>query len=139
MKNYESPVIFDNEELAEGVYATGSGGSLISGVCYNHRLYCTYNSLGEHTITITGSHRANHQTDGQVLELSFDQIVTFQGTTDGGQPQGEQRGTKICIRYNNHYIEDDTSVAFGEIKVKTDNGVHCSNVTCRIICDGANS
>ena len=26
MKNYESPVIFDNEELAEGVYATGSGG-----------------------------------------------------------------------------------------------------------------
>jgi hypothetical protein len=27
MKNYESPVIFDNEELAEGVYATGSGGS----------------------------------------------------------------------------------------------------------------
>ena len=26
MKNYVSPVIFDNEELAEGVYATGSGG-----------------------------------------------------------------------------------------------------------------
>ena len=26
MKNYESPVIYDNEELAEGVYATGSGG-----------------------------------------------------------------------------------------------------------------
>ena len=25
MKNYVSPVIFDNEELAEGVYATGSG------------------------------------------------------------------------------------------------------------------
>lgn len=25
MKNYVSPVIFDNEEMAEGVYATGSG------------------------------------------------------------------------------------------------------------------
>ena len=34
MKNYESPVIYDNEELAEGVYATGSGGGE-DGTCWS--------------------------------------------------------------------------------------------------------
>ncbi len=138
MKNYESPVILDNEELAEGVYATGSGGSLISGVCFNHTLTCTYKgNSGHNVITIVGSHRGTHQTDSQLLELTFDQLVTFEKTKDGGVLEGTQTGNKICIRYNKHYTEDDATVSFGEIWVNAGQGVILQSVRCNIICDGA--
>ncbi len=78
MKNYESPVIFDNEELAEGVYATGSGG--LGSDCYTQefefpqkpeegRKYFVIKATCHHN-AIDGHHSNNH-----TLILTFDRVV----------------------------------------------------------------
>lgn len=75
MKNYVSPVIFDNEELAEGVYATGSGAD-----CYTVDTEWTQRPEGDRkyfVLKVTCNHNAvdGHHSTNHTLKLSFNRAV----------------------------------------------------------------
>lgn len=88
MKNYEKPIVMINEELAEGVYATGSGNGSIDG-CWkftyaltpNNDVYdegtgCEIAVHGDHTNP--GGHNANF-TLNIVLNQTILSIPSFSG------------------------------------------------------------
>jgi len=67
MNNYVSPVIFDNEDLAEGVYATGSGlkPNGRDGTCWTVGISNIQKNAGNHSVTEIW---AKHSTE--VLHIS---------------------------------------------------------------------
>ena len=67
MNNYVSPVIFDNEDLAEGVYATGSGlkPNGRDGTCWTVGISNIQKNAGDHSVTEIW---AKHSTE--VLHIS---------------------------------------------------------------------
>ena len=78
MKNYESPVIFDNEELAEGVYATGSGGAgdcwTVTGKNFHQAQSIAPNA---YTFQLNMKHNADHASSQQDIHLYFNAPVTL--------------------------------------------------------------
>ena len=81
MNNYVSPVIFDNDELAEGVYATGSGAS--GNGCWTISLQ--YNK-SDSTTTNPGWNKASYELEakhGNVEHISLSTTINidlFPGT-----------------------------------------------------------
>ena len=75
MNNYVSPVIFDNDELAEGVYATGSG----AGDCWTMTYYQSQRvntNPGDNFVVYRID--ANHHTDGVYhISASTTMFVNF--------------------------------------------------------------
>lgn len=71
MNDYVSPVVFDNEELAEGVYASGSGNADCWVMTFRQRQRVDYNDGDNFVIYEI---EADHLTD--VLHLSMGTIMT---------------------------------------------------------------
>jgi hypothetical protein len=90
MNNYVSPVIFDNDELAEGVYASGSG----AGDCWT----MTYGVAQRETSNPTEKFvvyriNATHHTDGVFhISKSTTMFVTYHGNGITGV---EVEGVKV--------------------------------------------
>ena len=81
MKNYESPVIYDNEELAEGVYATGSGGG-VTPICW---IFTLTHKDDNSTTTNPGWNKSAYALEGkhlQVEHISLGTTVQFSITND---------------------------------------------------------
>ena len=107
MKNYESPVILDNEELAEGVYATGSGGS--SETSFTSK---TGWKRREHTdtwdITIDATYYGTRSTESIELVINFDTTVTYVSCSDGGTLESGDTGTVLRIKCDTHFDQAST-------------------------------
>ncbi|MCR5727723.1 MAG: hypothetical protein K6G24_09685 [Lachnospiraceae bacterium] len=138
MKNYESPVIFDNEELAEGIYATGSGGA--GGNCY---IVKSYEHQGEHQgqndyrFQVSADHVADHVTNGQTLVISFDHVVTYK-SCNGHEATlvGSDTGTTLHVHFG--YLNHPTSsIGIGDFIVTCSepnvSDVYCTG--CYFECD----
>lgn len=76
MNNYKQPMIYDNEELAEGVYATGSGMGNCWQVTYEVKQRNTNPYDPFVNIRIQGKHLAEHTSSALEIKILFDRPVS---------------------------------------------------------------
>ena len=136
MKNYVSPVIFDNEELAEGVYATGSGAGT---GCYTVTSYGHQKPDGgryNNIFQVNGKHNANHITDGQNLHITFSEPVKYV-SSKGSLVDGDGT-TTLNVRYTYHNNMED-NIGLGDLVVEAVAGSDrtVNYVSSYLTCDGA--
>ena len=135
MKNYVSPVILDNEELAEGVYATGSGAT---GSCYviTEKTVNQENTTGRYDwrCIIAADHvkEADHITHGQVLVVTFNQSVEY--VSSNGSLEGSNTGTTLKVRYNYTNNPND-HIRFADLIVRASLGANLAIDYARFDCD----
>lgn len=126
MKNYVQPVVLENEELAEGIYAaSGAGGSDCYTVTWNiHQQPET--GREDFRIQVNAPHAATngHHSGVQILVISYNQSVTYkssQGTLESGDGTNTLR-----IRYQYHNNGTD-NIGLGDLVVEADPGVAVTN------------
>ena len=106
MKNYESPVILDNEELAEGVYATGSGGS--SETSFTSKTdWKRRSGTDMWDITIDATYYGTRSTESVELVINFDTTVTYVSCLDG-RLDSSDTGTTLRIKCDTHFDHAST-------------------------------
>ena len=124
---YVKPIVIQNEELAEGVYAA-SGCYTVSGVIHQRPEV----GRGDYRIQINGVHAASdgHHSGEQVLTITFNYPVAYKssnGTLAGGD------GTNvISIKYNYHNNGQD-NVGLGDVVVEADAGL--AVILCSLSCN----
>lgn len=127
MNNYVSPVIFDNDELAEGVYATNSGSSTGDG-CYlvnaiEHQK--PEDGRGDFRFQVNAVHNADHNSNGQVLVVNFNLPVEYKssnGTLVGGDGTTQLR---IAYSYWNNYSDN---IGLGDVVVVANAGISITSI-----------
>ena len=107
MKNYESPVILDNEELAEGVYATGSGGSSETSFI-SHTDWKRRDNTDTWDIKIDATYYGTVSTESVELVINFDTTVTYVSCSDGGSLESGDTGTVLRIKCDTHFDQAST-------------------------------
>ena len=119
MKKYKRPDAIVIDEVSEGVYAA-------SGACYTttariHQKPET--GRGDYRIQVDGKHDADHNCDGQVLTISFNQDVTFVScNANGAQCEGSKTGKTLTISMK--YWQNHTdNIGFGDLIVTSDEGL----------------
>ena len=136
MNNYVSPVIFDNDELAEGVYASGSGSD-----CYTvtGRIHQTPETGREtYVLQFDADHHASdgHHGTQQTLVIYFNQNVEFvKCTSSHATLTGGDGSSTISITYDYHQNAVDAP-GLGEVEVKSNPGLVLMGcmLTCNYEC-----
>ena len=114
MKNYVSPVIFDNEELAEGVYATGSGTGCWT-VSENSHQSPEEGRLNWR-FQLDARHVADHDSTAQEFVITFNIPVTFVDCREGDCVSGNNTETLHVKRI--HWANgNNESVGLGDLDV----------------------
>lgn len=136
MKSYEEPVLVDNEEVFEGVYA--ASGSIAGSDCYTVTAYIHQTpeaGRGDYRIQVNGTHAAadGHHSGEQVLSLSFNQPVVY-SSSNGTLLSGSGTST-IRIKYNYHNNAND-NIGLGDVVVTSDPGLALIGyvLTCNYDC-----
>ena len=123
MKNYEKPVVLMNEDLTEGVYAD-SGDACYTASAYIHQVPET--GRGDYRIQCNGVHNANHNCDGQIMTISFNQAVEYQGS-NGQYLDGSGTSTiRIEYHYWNNYTDN---IGLGDVIVTSDPGLAITGIS----------
>lgn len=133
MNNYVSPVIFDNDELAEGVYASGSGSDCYTVTGHIHQKPETGRET--YVLQFDGDHHAQdgHHGTEQTLVITFNQPVTFVKCSSAQASLAGGDGTSIIsIKYNYHQNAVDKP-GLGEVEVSSKDGL--SLVGCMLTCN----
>lgn len=99
--NYEQPIIYDNEELAEGIYATGSGGQNCWNITYEIKQRNTNPYDPFVNIRIKGEHYAQHSSTASEIKILFDSPVRT-GVFDSQTFDCSVMGNTVVLRRNNH-------------------------------------
>ena len=127
MKNYVSPVIFDNEELAEGVYATGSGAGI---GCYNIKItehQKPETGRGDFRFQVDAHHSADHNGNRQIMVITFNQNDVEYQSSSGSVLAGYTSGKVIKIEYA--YTQNPTdNIGLGNIVVTANVGVSIEKI-----------
>ena len=127
MNNYVSPVIFDNDELAEGVYATGSGGSecyIVTGDIHQK----PETGRGDYRIKINALHEANHDATHQVMTIHFNQAVVFSSCAEGTLSSGNGTDT-LVINYAYHANHGPENHELGDLVVTSEPGLAITGIS----------
>lgn len=99
MKGYESPIIYDNEELAEGVYASGSG----SGDCWtiDYTVPQAWNGTAKvFEIKCKHSRSVFHSSQGTIITLMFDQPIVSAYCENSTDYKVEISGATVKLERN---------------------------------------
>ncbi|MBR5179706.1 MAG: hypothetical protein IKW90_13030 [Lachnospiraceae bacterium] len=128
MKNYVSPVILDNEELAEGVYASGSGDGCwtltikrfdqapeVGMDCYVVHFEATHNATD------------NHSSNSQIFVFNFSADVEFNDEKTSSVDLYAGDGTStLKVKRNNFGNPTGEFVGISDLYVKCkDSSVSC--------------
>lgn len=119
---YEKPIVVENEEISEGVYAaSGSVGDNCYTVTTNIHQKPEI-GRGDYRIQVNGAHAATdgHHSGEQVLTLHFNQPVTYSGS-NGQYVSGSGTNT-IKIKYNYHNNGGD-NIGLGDVIVVSNVGL----------------
>lgn len=120
---YEKPMIIINEGLAEGVYAA-SGDGCYTTTAYIHQTPQT--GRGDYRIQVNARHDADHNCNGQILTMSFNQAVDFVGA-NGTLIDGNGTNTiRIQLNYWNNHIDN---IGIGDVIVTSDPGLGITGIT----------
>lgn len=119
MYGYSKPIVIQNEELAEGVYAA-SGSDCYSVTGFIHQI--PEYGRGDYRIQVNGVHNASdgHHSGEQVLTLNFTIPVTYKSSN--GSLVGGNGTNSIQIRYNYHNNQTD-NIGLGDVIVEADAGL----------------
>lgn len=129
-KSYESPIVTNNMELAEGVYmASGEGSSnCFTADAYIHQ----WPETGRQTyvMQVNGKHNADHHSgsgkdEGQTLVITFNIPVTY--VHSQGKLQSGDGTTELRIAYFYHQNEHD-NIGLGDLEVKAADGLAITKV-----------
>jgi hypothetical protein len=121
MEGYVSPIILQNEEIAEGIFAASGGGSCYATV--THTMQTPETGRETYKIQVNGRHEAadGHVTDAQTLTISFNQAVNYVNCYMNGATLQSGDGTntlKIGLTYhqngNDNIGGGDLEVTAGE-------------------------
>lgn len=129
MKNYIKPIVIENEELAEGIYA--ASGCYTVSCCIHQRPEF---GRGDYRIQVDGLHEANHHSSEQILTIVFTLPVTYVGSS-GILVSGN--GSNILkIKYGYHNNEKE-NIGLGDVIVTADKGLAISGCSlgCNYHCD----
>lgn len=121
MKNYVKPVVLDNDEIFEGVYAaSGTGVDCYTVTAYIHQT--PEMGRGDFRIQVDGVHAAldGHHSGHQVLTLYFNQSVNYKSSN--GTLRSGDGTTAISIDYGYHNNAND-NVGLGDVVVEADQGL----------------
>ena len=100
MKSYESPIIYDNDELAEGIYATGSGGA---GDCWtiDYTVPQAWNGTAKvFELKCKHSKSVYHNSHGTVITLVFDQPIVSAYPENSNDYKVEISGSTVKLERN---------------------------------------
>lgn len=127
MNHYESPMLFTNEELSEGVYL--ASGDTLAGGCYTasatiHQSPQT--GRGDYRIQVNGQHNADHTREAQTLTISFNLPVTY--NSSGGTYVSGSGTQTLVINYNYHQNPTD-NIGLGDLVVTADAGLAVTSVS----------
>lgn len=101
MKNYVQPIIIDNEELAEGVYATGSGVGNCWAITYEVKQRNTNPYDPFVNVRIKGVHMAQHISSALEIKVSFDRPISS-AIFDFGGFECNVLGNEVYLKRINH-------------------------------------
>lgn len=119
---YERPIIIENEELTEGVYAASGVG------CYTASAYIHQRpefGRSDYRIQLNAVHNADHTNNKQTLTITFNQNVGYI-SSNGTLVTGNNTNTLI-IEFNYWQNEID-NIGLGELVVNSDEGLAICNV-----------
>lgn len=123
MGKYVKPVVLDNKDLAEGIYA--ASGNIDSG-CYSvtARIHQTPEpGRDDYRIQVNAIHDTNHTCKGQLLTLEFNQAVQY--VSSNGQLR-ENNGNVISIMYS-YWNNPHDNIGLGDVVVKSSDGLAIIN------------
>lgn len=138
MTLYEKPIVLENEDLAEGVYAASGAVNSAGSDCYTatariHQQPET--GRGDFRIQVDGRHAAadNHHSGEQVLILSFNKPVDY--VSSNGTLVSGSGTSSISIEYNYHNNAYD-NIGLGDVVVTADAGLAVTGavITCNYDC-----
>ncbi|MBR4341751.1 MAG: hypothetical protein IKP88_03400 [Lachnospiraceae bacterium] len=132
MKNYVSPVILDSDEMAEGVYATGSG-NCYSVTISRHQIPQT--GRGDFRFQVNAHHDAGHNSSEQILVVKFTAPVEY-SSSNGTYLSGSGTDT-IRIRYN-YWNNRTDNIGLGDVCVIADVGTDINEVETYLECNHNN-
>lgn len=131
MKTYEKPIIIENKDLAEGVFAA-SGSS-----CYTARAEIKQTpevGRDNYCIQLNGEHNADHHCNGwQQAIITFNQNVNY--VSSQGEIVGSSSGTQLTIQYYYHQ-NAHTNIGLGDLYVTSDPGL---SITSFVITDAGHT
>lgn len=135
MKNYESPVVLGNEELAEGVFAAASGplvdGAAADGDCYTADAYIHQTpEVGRpnFTIRVNAHHDADHNSNKQELHISFNQAVQYQSCNMQGATLKSGDGTTSLVIELTYWNNHTDNIGGGDLVVTSNDGLAITSV-----------
>ena len=130
MKSYEKPIAVAVEDMSEGVYAA-SGGAASDSDCYTTtaRIHQTpQTGRGDYRIQVDAVHNADHMSNKQLLEISFNQAVTYVSCNGNGATLRSGDGSitlYIELTYTQNYTDN---IGFGDLVVTSDPGLSVAGV-----------
>ena len=136
MQNYSKPVVLENEDLAEGVYAASGAGGLVSSDCWIIErvqiMQRPETGRGDYRLQVDTKHinSDNHRSSATVT-IVFNQPVTV--TNPGGNAftvSGE--GSTIKVGFDVGTNNSNESRGWGDLHVTSDAGlaVLSYGITC---------
>ncbi len=137
MKNYVSPVIFDNEELAEGVYATGSGAGGVGCYTSSQIIHQNASDVGrkDDRFQLNATHNADHNTNYQLFVIKFSKAVKFLDCEQALLWDGDGTDT---LRIQKQYWNNPTdNIGLGGLVVQAVDGTTCTIESFYVLCEGA--
>ena len=96
---YEKPIIIDNEELAEGVYATGRGNCWTVTYEIKQRNTNPYDPFVN--VRIKGQHLAQHTSSALEIKITFDRAIRS-AIFDFDGFDCTVSGCEVTLKRNNH-------------------------------------
>lgn len=142
MKNYVKPVVLDNEEVFEGVYAASGAVTGGGSDCYTVSASITQRpetGRENYCIQANATHSAanGHHSTEQILTLYFNQAVTFDWCSSANATCTGGNGTaNLEITYNYHNNAQE-NIGLGDIYVKSADGLAITGarLACNYTCE----
>ena len=116
-------------ELFEGVYA--ASGDAEGGDCYNttaHIHQSPETGRGDYRIQVDAHHNADHNSNAQVLHISFNQPVVYKSCNGNGAYLQSGDGTNTLLINLSYWNNHSDNIGFGDLVVESDPGLAIANV-----------
>ena len=119
--------IFEVDDMAEGVYmASGDNG------CYTTKAYIHQRpetGRGDYRIQVDAQHNADHNSQAQQLEISFNLPVVYQSCNGQGASLAGGDNTTTLLVNLTYWNNRTDHIGFGDLVVTADEGLAITSVT----------
>ena len=117
---YTKPIVLNNEELAEGVYAASGNG------CYNISAKVVQKpatGMLNFVVQFDAAHDAkDHHSTGQQLHITFNKQVKFIECYGNGAKYVSGSGTQTLVIDYTYHSNGTDNIGLGDLKVMTEDG-----------------